>query len=208
MNFAEYQNAAMRTAGDLNGTSQLDGLITTALGLCGETAELCDEILVGRWVNRELITKEFGDCFWYVARGCEALGVGMDGVFKLDVSGTAQASDLQASKLMLRTSSNAGSLADVVKKSHAQGHPVNTLLLVGRLKDYCLTISKLLAYCQLTPDLVMEANIAKLKERFPDGFDSQVSRARYQVVADQKRQQAEAVLVAKYGSITEGLGDN
>ena len=36
----------------------------------------------------------------------------------------------------------------------------------------------------------------------------QINKDRWAKVSEEKRQQAEAVLVARYGSITEGLGDN
>jgi NTP pyrophosphatase (non-canonical NTP hydrolase) len=230
MNFTEYQTAAMQTAGDLTGTTQLDGLITTALGLCGETRELCREIDVGGWHDEDLIIKEFGDCLWYVARGCYALNIDMGAVFNFESVDACKSTEKQRYQWKLDVHDAAGAFADTVKKSHAQGHPVDARKLIGLLTYYCSRLSTLLSLFNdaITLGEVMEANIAKLKERFPDGFDSQTSQARYQVAADtitswveeseaelaladqsnQKSQQAEAVLVARYGSITEGLGDN
>jgi hypothetical protein len=71
MNLYEYQNLAMRTAGDKLG-DQVHGLVVTALGLSGEALELEKAII---FQGFEAEVKECGDCFWYLARGATALGV-------------------------------------------------------------------------------------------------------------------------------------
>ena len=75
MNLYEYQNLAMRTAGDTLG-DQVHGLVVTALGLSGEALELGECLWEHEYWKQDAV-KELGDCCWYVARGCAALGVEM-----------------------------------------------------------------------------------------------------------------------------------
>jgi NTP pyrophosphatase (non-canonical NTP hydrolase) len=86
MNFGEYQAGAAKTAvypgrGEGN-------WIYPALGLAGETGEICEKVKkcirddAGRMTDerRTLLAKELGDVLWYVATLCSELGLSMDEV--------------------------------------------------------------------------------------------------------------------------------
>jgi NTP pyrophosphatase (non-canonical NTP hydrolase) len=78
MSFNQYQHLAMRTA-------KQDGfranLTHTALGLSGEAGEFSDcikkHIVYGQSLDQVNAAEELGDLLWYVALGCETLGVSM-----------------------------------------------------------------------------------------------------------------------------------
>lgn len=86
MDFGTYQESAKKTAvypgrGQGNWTY-------AALGLAGETGEICEKLKKvlrddgGRISDERLaaVRKELGDVLWYVATLCTELGLDMDGV--------------------------------------------------------------------------------------------------------------------------------
>lgn len=74
----EYQSKALRTAKRL---SEGFDLMHVALGVTGEAGEFADAIkkhlVYGRPLDRGNALEELGDLMWYVALGCETLGVTM-----------------------------------------------------------------------------------------------------------------------------------
>lgn len=69
----------------------------------------------------------------------------------------------------------AGECIDLVKKSSFQGHDLDEGKLIDELGDvlwYCAILAEGIG---TTIDAVMEHNIAKLKKRYPDGFDADKS---------------------------------
>ena len=78
MDFPIYQLQAMRTAKPME---PADDLMHAALGLSGEAGEFADAIkkhlVYGRELDRENAIEELGDVLWFVALGCNALGVSM-----------------------------------------------------------------------------------------------------------------------------------
>ena len=80
----EYQLLAMRTA-----NPECRNLSNVGLGLAGEAGECADEIKKhlhhGHPLNREKLIKEMGDVAWYLALGCDALGVTLEDVLRLNI---------------------------------------------------------------------------------------------------------------------------
>lgn len=78
MDMDDYQNEAMRTAKRVDETFDL---MHAALGLSGEAGEFADAVkkhtVYGRPLNRGNAIEELGDLLWFVALGCETLGVTM-----------------------------------------------------------------------------------------------------------------------------------
>ena len=87
MNGKEYQRLAMRTAP--NGLMPDDKIINAALGLTGEAGEFADIVkkyrFQGHKLEKDHLAKELGDILWYVAMGCEAIGVSMDKVMEMNI---------------------------------------------------------------------------------------------------------------------------
>ncbi|MBQ7363794.1 MAG: nucleoside triphosphate pyrophosphohydrolase family protein [Clostridia bacterium] len=71
-----------------------------------------------------------------------------------------------------------GEVIDIVKKHLAQGHELDVLKIKKELGD----VAWYLAECAYALDIplseVLEGNIEKLKERYPDGFDTERSKNR------------------------------
>ncbi len=96
MDFQEYQRGAMRTAvypgrGTGNWTYP-------ALGLAGETGEICEKLKKairddGSRISPErlsLLAKELGDVLWYVAALCTELGLDLQTVAEKNLDKLAQ----------------------------------------------------------------------------------------------------------------------
>ena len=86
MTVNEYHGLAMRTAPKLDVDPML---IDAALGLTGEAGEVADLVkkayYQGHDLDLEAIMKELGDVAWYIALACQALGVGMEEVLKMNI---------------------------------------------------------------------------------------------------------------------------
>lgn len=89
MNFMEYQSAALRTAPE---ETQNEALNHAALGLFTEGGEFTSEVKrivkYGKVMTPEMhshMVEELGGVLWYVAVGCNALGVSMKKVAELNI---------------------------------------------------------------------------------------------------------------------------
>ena len=76
----DYQRMAMRTASGMDCGE--DGLLLNGvMGLNGEAGECIDimekHLFQGHELDREHLIEELGDCAWYLAVSCEALGVSL-----------------------------------------------------------------------------------------------------------------------------------
>lgn len=79
MDWSNYQEQAMSTAGDMNFEQ---ALAAAGLGLAGEVGEVADHIKKHLFHQHPLdfpsLIKEIGDVMWYVALLLEATGLEMD----------------------------------------------------------------------------------------------------------------------------------
>ncbi len=86
MNFSDYQAGAAKTA--VYPGRGTGNWIYPALGLAGESGEICEKIKkcirddAGQMTEarRALLAKELGDVLWYVATLCSELGLKMEDV--------------------------------------------------------------------------------------------------------------------------------
>ena len=65
-----------------------------------------------------------------------------------------------------------GEAIDIVKKWLAQGHDLDREKLAKELGDICWYLAETATALDLSLEDIMAANIEKLKQRYPDGFDS------------------------------------
>lgn len=89
MTGAEYQRYALRTWRGAGRVTQRTMLVEVALGLTGESGEVADRVKKERFQdhppdNAKLL-EEFGDVLWYLAVGCEILGVSLDHVMAANI---------------------------------------------------------------------------------------------------------------------------
>lgn len=84
MTINEYQKQAMRTA-----NPECKNLSNVGLGISGEAGECSDLIKKhlhhGHDLDKDALMKELGDVCWYVALGCEVLGVDMESVMQKNI---------------------------------------------------------------------------------------------------------------------------
>lgn len=73
-----------------------------------------------------------------------------------------------------------GEAIDIVKKWLAQGHELDKDHLMKELGDIAWYLAEAATALDLSLDDVFQANIDKLKKRYPNGFDSQKSQVRLQ----------------------------
>jgi NTP pyrophosphatase (non-canonical NTP hydrolase) len=69
----------------------------------------------------------------------------------------------------------AGEFANMIKKLTAHGHAISTEILAEELGDVLWYLSEAASACGLALDKIAEQNIAKLVERYPDGFSQESS---------------------------------
>ena len=65
-----------------------------------------------------------------------------------------------------------GEAIDIVKKWLAQGHELDREKLKKELGDICWYVAETATALGLSLEEIMEANIEKLKKRYPQGFDA------------------------------------
>ena len=84
MTLNEYQKLAMRTA-----NPKCKNLSNVGLGLAGEAGEAADLIKKhlhhGHDLDKDHLAKELGDVAWYIALGCEVIGIGFEEVLQRNV---------------------------------------------------------------------------------------------------------------------------
>ena len=69
----------------------------------------------------------------------------------------------------------AGECADIVKKYLYQGHELDPARLREELGDLMWYVAVTAAILSIPLDTVMEANVEKLKRRYPEGFSEEAS---------------------------------
>lgn len=71
-----------------------------------------------------------------------------------------------------------GEAIDIVKKWMAQGHELDKAHLAKELGDIAWYLAEAATALELPLEDIFQANLDKLKKRYPEGFDSQKSLAR------------------------------
>ena len=84
MQINDYQKLAMRTA-----NPKCKNLSNVGLGLAGEAGEAADLIKKHLHHEHELdkdhLAKELGDVAWYIALGCEVIGIDLETVLQRNI---------------------------------------------------------------------------------------------------------------------------
>ena len=68
-----------------------------------------------------------------------------------------------------------GEVIDLVKKHLHQGHPLDREKLIKELGDIAWYLAEVAYVLDTDLDTVLEQNIAKIKARYPAGFDTEKS---------------------------------
>ena len=73
-----------------------------------------------------------------------------------------------------------GEAIDIVKKWRAQGHELDKEHLAKELGDIAWYLAEAATALDMQLEDILQANIDKLKKRYPEGFDSKRSEVRLQ----------------------------
>ena len=73
-----------------------------------------------------------------------------------------------------------GEAIDIVKKWLAQGHELDKARLAKELGDIAWYLAEAATALDMDLEEILQANIEKLKKRYPEGFSSENSRNRLQ----------------------------
>ena len=89
MTFAEYQTAALRTAGESYlGEGELS-LANCALGVAGEAGEFADSIkkilAQGHSFKRDILVEELGDLLWQINAAAQRIGASLEEVAETNI---------------------------------------------------------------------------------------------------------------------------
>lgn len=168
MTFEEYQQACLRTWNTEK--SIWEQFENCALGL-GEVGEV--QNLLKKWrhhdhpVNHDEMIDELGDVMYYVAIVNHLTDGGVLGVESYRMTHTFP-TEFSATVMAIKNVAHIQSSIE-----YAIAVQIRRVSLDAR--DIIGMVSFLAERCDVTISIVMERNVAKLLERYPDGFDSQRS---------------------------------
>lgn len=157
-----------------------------------------------KWSQKELASKmgcthqlismlENGECEPTLSRlknFCDTVGVRMGSMLETEddlphemtineyqqkAMRTAEEKGRAWSNVGLGIAGEAGEVADVIKKYLHQGHPLDRDKLLDEIGDVAWYLALAATVAGVTLESVLEANIAKLHGRYPDGFDPEKS---------------------------------
>ena len=166
MNLYDYQHeVAIRTMNhDLGPQTQLANL---TLGIVGEFAELKFLHLTEFPPSEEQIKDEGGDVLWYLANLCNVLSIELSQLGPSVYTHNTEPMDLIDDSML-----SFGTIADVVKKTVAQGHVLDIEVIVAETQELLYYLTGIINYYDLTIEEVCAYNHQKLLKRYPDGFEA------------------------------------
>lgn len=193
MTLEEYQQKAMRTRGEYY--TQGDQLMCACLGLAGESGEFMEHVLKHE-ADKDMYIKELGDVLWYIALTANAYSVNLSDVVRnysdsihwsqddiflsaLEEFVVGQKKEsMMVSHCAMGISIQCSSICDSVKKAVYHQH---NLMLENLNKSLYEMLTQMIYVCDLLEisfEEVADANIQKLKKRYPDGFSPELSKER------------------------------
>lgn len=81
----------------------------------------------------------------------------------------------QVSNMIFGANGELGEVTDILKKHLYQGHRINKQHLAEEIGDALFYIVNLCTLYNLDVEDILQANVDKLKKRFPNGFDAERS---------------------------------
>ena len=159
-----YQQEAKRTCPSL-GNDKLD-LAHMVLGIGSETEELYKAMLTNDSVN---VLEEIIDKIWYIANYCTFRGYSLEELYNKRDSFTDEPWEANTEVEIIKFSK----LQDYVKKYIAYNKPINTDLEKNALKGILWSLDRILEQEEFNLETGLDRNIAKLRERFPQGFSEE-----------------------------------
>lgn len=140
---------------------------TCALGLAGEVGEVCALLWAdSKPTHDDDMVLELGDVLWYIT----ALAWHYDCKLADLIADAGDYYRARTATATLSLVARTGAVCDIIKKTQWHGKEPNQGAVLAGLRDAVAAI-RVLAYRHgASLDLVMDANIAKLRARYPAGF--------------------------------------
>lgn len=175
--FNEYQELASRTANEHKYEQ-----VNYAMGLIGETGELIDGykkfIFHSHPLDNLYVKKEAGDVLWYVSQILRYYKIHLANVFDTFYTMKDELTSGEFQPILatasLELSKSVGKISELILRK-TQGKRLRRKTLINELAGVFVNLFTLIIFCGLTIEEVAEANIEKLKARYPDGFDTEKS---------------------------------
>jgi len=163
MRFDEYIKLAVRTESRINpktgvGFTRDERLLHAAIGMVTEVGELLDaikkHIFYGKQLDRVNMQEEIGDLCWYVALASDVLNITPEAVIR----------------------GSADVFCQVISIVHVSANCLvfvhNEVAVVNALSDIMGSIFTICEVKSFSLGDILDTNIAKLKARYPDKFDT------------------------------------
>lgn len=177
----QYEREVERLLG-----SHANELTVYALGLAGESGELI-ELLKKHWGHKheldlDKLKKEAGDCFWYVAALALQFDITLDEISPRYL-GARKPPVTSIQSYALRLAGCVGSVARVLDAYWMSRYPPADIqrTLRQRLSLVFIVLERIIEHFGLSLGEVLEANVEKLRARYPNGFSEKDSQARVDV---------------------------
>lgn len=184
MKIAEYQALAMRTSPDGH-----DRVMNGCMGLIGECGEVMDTLK--KWLfqsgekapmPREKLQEELGDVLWYCAETCTGMGIDLTHAIEEFAAKSADvvkpSSAVKCVYTMVKFATDMFRLVgldetDFIRQRQQEQYSGFCAVEIG----YIVFLINLFLnrYLDTTLERAMEANIEKLRRRYPEGFDPERS---------------------------------
>ena len=175
MNFNEYQELSKRTANPHD-----NEIYNYGMGLAGETGELIDmfkkSIFHGHTLKQMQVLKESGDVLWYTSQLSRLFNIRMDDAFER-VNDQFRGLDIKekhTNELIMTSCINLSNTVGMIN-GHIDSERYTKQQLEGLFANIIRNLYFLGAVINLTLEETAEANINKLKKRYPDGFSQEAS---------------------------------
>lgn len=173
MNLNDYQLQAMRTSPEDH-----DRLKNGCLGLIGESGEIVDIVKKYMFQSKadtplpvDKLIDEMGDVLWYIAETVSGMGLdlwtALKGNGELEFKGSIT---LEECAVLLSSVATSTYTRCFVEKNYE--------IAIYEIHYIYATLMEMCKKINTTIDEVAERNIAKLKKRYPDGFDPERSMNR------------------------------
>lgn len=176
----QYQELCLQTVSPIAGEKPRDLLASSAVGLAnewGEFIQLLEQYLTKAspiLPTKEKIEDEFGDVLWYFAVLSYAVSIDFSTVINMQVE-YRNTNSTRVKSLVdkcLKVSMHIGLSIGGIKKYLWHGHEFpekETLVKKFRLLGWHLAVVATL--CNISIEEVLDKNIQKLSERYPNGFE-------------------------------------
>lgn len=181
--YSEYQELAMRTHN--HGLSLTEARACYGMGLAGEAGEAADYLksllFTDRLAQHTLVLKELGDVHWYTVALAKMFDINADDIAPIGETFNGPHPLTENEKRVyyaMSLAGAAGTACDYVKKVLYHGHAFDRsrlVALLGRVRWCNLLTAGQFGASEMD---VIEANVAKLRARYPDGFSKAASQNR------------------------------